>query len=67
MSGILHATLMVVLKGRCSMLRGGCWGAGQGGHFVMTGSVKGHLHNLARAALIGRYPILLQASYLCTL
>ncbi|KAL0049173.1 hypothetical protein WJX82_008148 [Trebouxia sp. C0006] len=33
---------------------------GQGGHFVMTGSVKSHLHNLARAALIGRYPILLQ-------
>ena len=28
----------------------------------MTGSVKGHLHNLARAALLGRYPILLQAS-----
>ena len=27
----------------------------------MTGSVKGHLHNLARAALLGRYPILLQA------
>lgn len=34
--------------------------AGQGGHFVMTGSVKSHLHNLARAALIGRFPILLQ-------
>ena len=37
-------------------------GAGQGGHFVMTGSVKSHLHNLARAALIGRYPILLQVT-----
>ena len=36
--------------------------AGQGGQFVMTASVKGHLHNLARAALLGRYPILLQAS-----
>ena len=33
-----------------------------GGQFVMTASVKGHLHNLARAALLGRYPILLQAS-----
>lgn len=34
--------------------------AGQGRQFVMTGSVKGHLHNLARAALMRRYPILLQ-------
>ena len=30
----------------------------------MTGSVKSHLHNLARAALIGRYPILLQVPLL---
>ncbi|KAL3144109.1 hypothetical protein ABBQ32_003899 [Trebouxia sp. C0010 RCD-2024] len=33
---------------------------GQGGQFVMTASMKAHLHNLARAALLGRYPILLQ-------
>ncbi len=38
------------------------YAAGLGGHFVMTGSVKSHLHNLARAALIGRYPILLQVT-----
>ncbi len=42
-------------------------GAGQGGHFVMTGSVKSHLHNLARAALIGRYPILLQVTNCSTI
>ena len=42
-------------------------GAGQGGRFVMTGSVKSHLHNLARAALIGRYPILLQVAYCPTI
>ena len=30
-------------------------------HFVMTPSVRGHLRNLARAALVRRFPILLQA------
>ena len=30
-------------------------------HFVMTASVRGHLRNLARAALVRRFPILLQA------
>ena len=45
----------------------GLGAAGQGGHFVMTGSVKSHLHNLARAALIGRYPILLQVTSFSTI
>lgn len=31
-------------------------------HFVMTPSVRGHLRSLARAALVRRFPILLQAS-----
>jgi len=31
-------------------------------NFVMTTSVKGHLRNLARAALVRRFPVLLQAS-----
>lgn len=31
-------------------------------NFVMTTSVKGHLRNLARAALVRRFPTLLQAS-----
>lgn len=37
----------------------------QGGRvrFVMTPSVQGHLRSLARAALISRYPVLLQASH----
>lgn len=30
--------------------------------FVMTPSVQAHLRNLARAALVRRFPILLQAS-----
>ena len=30
--------------------------------FVMTPSVRGHLRSLARAALVRRFPILLQAS-----
>ncbi len=36
-------------------------GQGSGPGFVMTPSVGAHLRNLARAALIRRYPILLQA------
>ena len=34
---------------------------GPGRGFVMTPSVAAHLRNLARAALIRRYPVLLQA------
>ncbi len=33
--------------------------------FVMTPSVRGHLRNLARAALVRRFPILLQARLKC--
>lgn len=36
-------------------------GEGSGRGFVMTPSVEAHLRNLARAALIRRYPVLLQA------
>ncbi len=36
-------------------------GEGSGRGFVMTPSVAAHLRNLARAALIRRYPVLLQA------
>lgn len=34
---------------------------GGGGAFVLTPTVQGHLRNLARAVLLRRYPILLQA------
>lgn len=34
-------------------------------HFVMTPSVRGHLRNLARAALVRRFPILLQVRGAC--
>lgn len=34
---------------------------GSGGAFVLTPTVQGHLRNLARAVLLRRYPILLQA------
>ena len=33
--------------------------------FVMTPSVRGHLRNLARAALVRRFPILLQVRLVC--
>lgn len=35
---------------------------GKGGSFVLTPTVTQHLRNLARAVLLRRYPILLQAS-----
>ena len=39
-----------------------CAADGSGGAFVQTPTVQGHLRNLARAVLLRRYPILLQAS-----
>ena len=36
---------------------------GKGSSFVLTPTVTQHLRNLARAVLLRRYPILLQASY----
>jgi hypothetical protein len=38
-----------------------CTADGSGGAFVLTPAVEDHLRNLARAVLLRRYPILLQA------
>ncbi len=43
-----------------SLQTGGRDADGGGRRFVMTGSVRGHLTNLARAVLIRKHPILLQ-------
>lgn len=39
-------------------------GEGKGVGFVATASVQGHMRSLARAALMRRYPVLLQVTHM---